>query len=104
MKIETAVVIAKGLCYVVIGGLTPLGTSLGQWVNSGQWPPRISWVMIVAGCCVGGATQLLSYLSGSYSDYLATKKANGGTEFWKKPVPTPTAQAPAGPQTIPTIK
>lgn len=69
MKLETAVIITKGLCYVTIGGLTPLSAALAQWANTGEWPPRIIWVVVLSGCIVGGATQLLSFLSGSFSNY-----------------------------------
>lgn len=73
MKLPTAIVIVKGFCYVLIGGLTPLASCLAQWANDGSWPPKINWVVIVAGCVVGAATQLLSFLSEAYSDYLKTK-------------------------------
>ena len=75
-KLDTSVIIVKAFCYVLIGGLTPLGASLAQWANSGESPGRIVWITIIAGCIVGGATQLLSFLSGSYSDYVS-KGANG---------------------------
>lgn len=70
------IVVVKGGCYMVIGGLMPLTTNLAQWANSGEWPSRINWVVIIAGCGVGAATQLLSFLSGSYSDYIKGR-ANG---------------------------
>ncbi len=70
MRQDTAIVICKGLCYVFIGGLTPLTVSLAQWVNSGDSPSMMAWIVVIASCGVGAATQLLSYLSGSYSDYV----------------------------------
>lgn len=88
MKLPTAVIIAKACCFVFIGGMTPLATGLGQWVDSGAWPPAINWVVILAGCVVGAATQLLSFLSSSYSDYVQTK--NGAVAG-----PGPTAIAAA---------
>jgi hypothetical protein len=88
MKLPTAVIIIKGICYVSIGALTPLSAALAQWANSGQWPPRIVWIVILSACGVGGATQLLSFLSSAYSDYVQTKtNGNGG--------PGPTAIAAA---------
>lgn len=69
MKVDTGVLIAKALCYITIGGLTPLATGLGQWVDTGDWPPRINWVVIGAGCAVGAATQLLSFFSQSYGNW-----------------------------------
>lgn len=75
MKADTAILILKGICYVLIGAGTPMAASLAQWGDGSQWPPRIQWVIITIGAVVGGATQLLSYLSGSYSDW--TKSRNG---------------------------
>lgn len=77
MKEETIVLFSKGACYVVIGGLTPLTTGLGQWVDSGEWPPTINWVVIIAGCFVGAATQLLAFLSQSYGTWREARKSNG---------------------------
>ena len=74
MSLETAVIITKGFCFVVIGGMTPLATGLAQWVDSGQWPPAINWVVIGAGCFAGAATQMLAFLSQSYGDYKAQKR------------------------------
>lgn len=80
MKLETAAIITKGLCFMVIGGATPLTTNLAQWANSGEWPARINWVVIIGGCIVGAATQLLAFLSQSYGQYLAGRtNGNGNT-------------------------
>lgn len=78
MKLETTSVIVKALCYMIIGGLTPLSSALAQWANSGEWPPRIVWVVIVSGCITGASTQLLSFLSGSYSNLVAERKNGNG--------------------------
>lgn len=88
MKLPTAVIIAKAICFVLIGVLTPLTASLAQWANSGEWPSNVVWIIILAGCGVGGATQLLSFLSSSYSDYVQTKSTGVGG-------PSPTAVAAA---------
>lgn len=77
MKLETAVVATKGGCYVLIGFFTPLTVGLAQWANTGDWPSRIIWVIMGASCMVGAATQLLSFLSGSYSDYMKGRNGNG---------------------------
>lgn len=77
MKLDTAAIVAKAICFVVIGFFTPLVTGLAQWANSGEWPGRIVWVVMGASCCIGGATQLLSFLSNSYSEY--AKGRNGQT-------------------------
>lgn len=86
MKEQTFVLIAKGACYLVIGGLTPLTTGLGQWIDTGEWPPGINWIVIVAGCFVGAATQVLAFLSQSYGNWRAERGNNGnGTTMITKP-------------------
>lgn len=78
MKLETGIIIVKGLCFVLIGCFTPWAAALAQWVNSGEWPSRIVWVgVIVPASVLGGAGQLLGFLSGSFSAY-KQKRENGG--------------------------
>lgn len=84
MKLDSSIVIAKGICYVLIGFFTPLTVGLAQWANTEQWPSKIIWVVMGASCCVGAASQLLSYLSGSYSDFLTKRASNGGTQQFTK--------------------
>ena len=69
MKLETAIITTKGLCFIVIGAATPMVTGLAQWIDSGRWPPTINWVGIGLGAAVGAATQMLAFLSQSFSDY-----------------------------------
>lgn len=78
MKLETAILVTKGACYIVIGGLGPLVSGLGQWIDTGEWPPAINWVVIVAGCCIGAATQMLSFLSQSYGVWKADRTSMNG--------------------------
>jgi hypothetical protein len=73
------------MCYVLIGGLTPLSASLAQWANSGATPSRTVWIVIASGCMVGGATQLLSFLSSAYSDFKEAARINGTPEPPKAP-------------------
>ncbi len=54
MKLETAVLIAKGLCYLTIGATAPLSSALAQWANDGRWPDGVNWVVII-GLCFGSA-------------------------------------------------
>lgn len=80
MKLETGIIIVKALCFAGIGATAPLATGLAQWADTGQWPPRINWVVII-GICVGSmCNSLLGYLSGSFSDYMAARKTNGTTQ------------------------
>lgn len=76
MKLETAILFTKGLCYITIGGLGPLVSGLGQWIDTGEWPPAINWVVIVAGCFIGAATQMLSFLSQSYGNWKLERNTN----------------------------
>lgn len=76
MKANTFVMVLTGLCYVLIGGLSNLGASLAQWANSGEWPQKINWVVIIGACIVGAATQLLAFLSQAYGNW--KQEQNGG--------------------------
>jgi hypothetical protein len=74
MKLESGIIIAKGACYVFIGVFTPWASALAQWANSGDSPPRIIWLgVILPASVIGGASGLLAFLSGSYSDYMANR-------------------------------
>lgn len=78
MKLETAVIITKGACFMTIGAGTPMITGLAQWINSGEWPPRINWIGIGIGAVVGASTQMLAFLSQSFGDYKAQVRADAG--------------------------
>lgn len=100
MKADTAIIILKASCYVLIGAGTPMAASLAQWGNSNQWPEKIQWVIILIGATVGGATQLLSYLSGSYSDYVKGRSNGAGdtTQYLlSRMQPGPTTTTPPKP-------
>lgn len=78
MKQETVILILKGLCYVTIGALTPMSAALAQWANSGEWPPKIIWIVIIIAAITGAATQLLSFLSQAYSTFKEEQKNGNG--------------------------
>lgn len=81
MKLETVIIITKGICFAGIGATAPLATGLAQWADTGEWPPRINWVVII-GICLGSMfNSLLGFLSGSFTDYMNTRKANGNTQM-----------------------
>jgi hypothetical protein len=56
----------KWASYLIIGGLGPLVAGLGQWAESGTWPPIIAWVCIGAGCLISMATQNLAFFSSAW--------------------------------------
>jgi hypothetical protein len=70
------------------GFTAPIIVALAQWANTGEWPSNVVWVIIGAMAINGAASQLLSFLSSSYSDYVQTK-ATGVSG------PSPTAVAAA---------
>lgn len=77
MKLETAVVIFKGLAFVAVGIFTPWTAALSQWINSGEWPSKIIWVGVIAPASfIGGGSALLAFLSGSFPEYQQQKKAD----------------------------
>lgn len=83
MKMDQFVFFNKWGSYLIIGGLGPLVAGLGQWVESGTWPPTIAWVCIGAGCLISMATQNLAFFSSAW----ATLKS--GQENSNAPPPPP---------------
>ncbi len=77
MKLDSAIVITKGFCFVLIGAFTPWAAALAQWANSETWPSKIIWVgVILPASVLGGASQLQAFLSGSFTAY-QQKRENG---------------------------
>ena len=68
MKLETCIVITKGLCFTVIGFCAPLAAGLTQY-GTDEWPNNLALAVILIAAVSGAATQLLSYLSNSYGEY-----------------------------------
>ena len=80
MRLETAIIIFKGICFLTIGVFTPWSAALAQWVNSGTWPEKIVWVgIILPASAVGGASALQAFLSGSYQTYMDKRKVANTT-------------------------
>lgn len=70
MKLDTAVIIVKGACYLIVGVFMPWSVALAQWINSETWPSKIIWIgVILPASMIGGANALLAFLSGSWQDY-----------------------------------
>ena len=85
VRLETAVIVAKGLCYLISGIFTPWAAALAQWTNSGEWPAKITWIgVILPASAVGGTTALLAFLSSSFTQY-QRKRQNGNSEPEVKP-------------------
>ena len=79
LRLETAVVVFKGLAHLIVGVFTPWAAALAQWTNSEQWPAKITWIgVILPASAVGGCSALLAFLSGSFQTYQRARK-NGAT-------------------------
>lgn len=76
MKLDTFIIMSKGVAYVLTGFFAPWSAALAQWVNSGDWPPRIAWVVLVTVSIGSGASAWLAFCSGSWQEYHQQKKAN----------------------------
>ena len=89
-KHDTIILLVKGISFVGIGFLTPLTTALTQYQAQEKMPGPIVWIVVLALCCIGAFSGILSFLSGSYSDYQ------------KKFAPHPPAPFPVGNSPMPT--
>lgn len=79
LRLETAVVIVKGLAHLIVGVFTPWSAALGQWTNTGDWPSRITWIgLILPASAIGGFSALLAFLSGSFQTYSRQRKNGAG--------------------------
>lgn len=75
MRQDSAIIIAKGAAHILVGAFTPWAAALAQWSNSGETPSTIVWVGVIApASIVGGASALLSFLSGAYAEYVKNKE------------------------------
>jgi hypothetical protein len=87
MKIDTIIIISKGLAYVLVGVFSPWIAALAQWANSGTWPERIVWVGVILPLSViGGGNAWISFTSSSWNTYRQNLLANN--------TPEPPAQKP----------
>ena len=85
MKLETVIVITKGACFTIIGFTAPIAAGITQY-GADEWPTKMTWTAMGIAAVAGGATQLLSFLSGSYTEYAKGRKTDNGTT---PPPPTP---------------
>lgn len=97
MKQETAVVISKGIAYMLVGAFTPWIASLAQWANSGDMPPKIIWLGIILPASItGAASAWISFTSSTWGNYQQQRKAdNSGQD--QVVVTRPIVTAPPAP-------
>lgn len=86
MKLETGIVLSKGVAHIIAGVFLPWSAALGQWIGDGSWPPRIVWIgVILPISALGGANAWIAFVSGSWADYMK-QRSNGNTQqFVKQP-------------------
>lgn len=82
MKLETFILATVALAYIIAGFCTNVISGLSQWLNSGEWPPRINWVGIVIMGVLGAASNYLAFVSGRFHEYM--QKRNGNTQIMTK--------------------
>jgi hypothetical protein len=73
MKLETAIVAAKGICVTGSTTLLALSSGLSQWSNEPGTPSAIQWTMIIGASLGAGLGSLGAFLSGSFGKYLAAR-------------------------------
>ena len=69
VKQDTFILVSKCFAFVAGGFCVNIATSMGQWANSGEWPSRSAWVVIIAGALGSAFLAYVTFLSTSYSDY-----------------------------------
>lgn len=65
---------------------------ISQWANEGTWPSGINWHMIWVGTLGAGFVALVTFCSGSFTNWHADRKSSGNGDS-APPLPT----TPPGP-------
>jgi hypothetical protein len=83
MKLETAIVIAKGACVLGAAFCFTLASGLSQWSNETATPSTIQWIIILACSVASGLTSFGAFLSSSFGNFLKNRSGidiNGQTQ------------------------
>jgi hypothetical protein len=76
MKLETLIVVTKGLVITLTAASSAFVGSLAQWSNDNSVPTKLQWAIIIATTAGAGGTALGGFLSSSFGRYV--EKRNGG--------------------------
>ena len=68
MKLEKAALITKGLCYLMVGFSASFVSGITQYGADEEITSK-AWIVIVILALGGAATQMLAFLSSSFSEY-----------------------------------
>jgi hypothetical protein len=69
MNAENISVFLKGFGFIVGAILVQLGGSLAQWANSGTWPDKINWTVILVAAGAQGCNAMVTFASGAWASY-----------------------------------
>lgn len=73
MKLETLVIITKGIVVTGTAAASALVGSLAQWSNEATGPTKLQWAIIIATAVGAGGTALGGWLSSSFGKYLQNR-------------------------------
>jgi hypothetical protein len=89
MKLATAAIIAKGFCVTFGAFCLALSGSLGQWVNAGDTPSPVEWIIIGSTSVGAGVAALGGFLSSAFGKWLGEQPGANGNGNGKPPDPPP---------------
>lgn len=77
MKADSVAVFLKGVGFIGGAIAAQLAGSLAQWANSGTWPDRINWILIITLAVLQGCNSMVTFASGAWSNWRdAARKVN----------------------------
>ena len=79
MKLETAVIIAKGACLMVIPTFTAIGAGLPEIGIAVIFGLPLKFYTLLCAAIVAGAGGLLGFISTSFGSFLLTRPESGST-------------------------
>ena len=81
MKLDTFMIVTKGMAHLAVGVFLPWSAALAQWINSGEWPPRIIWIaVIMPASVIGAGNAWIAFTSGAFHLFEQQKKADATGE------------------------
>lgn len=79
MKSDTVTMVIKGIGFVGGAIATQYVNAIAQWANTGDWPARINWHVIIGSTVAAGFIALGGFMSGSYADWKKNRVDNNPT-------------------------
>lgn len=85
MKLDSAVIMTKGIAVTLTATLSALVGALSQWSNDPGEPTKIQWIIIVGTSIGAGATALGAFLSNAFGTYVKGRNESNGIAVDNKP-------------------